>query len=283
MMRGRKPRLILAVKTLNRISYLRQCLATWMSTANTADFEWKIVVADDGSTDGTLQYLETFSSAALTLIRNRRRYAVGQFNSILEQIVGERYDVCFMADDDVLFLYRGWEQSYLTGIERSGHHHLCWFDRDYWHLAWPLRSLPDGRVNATGTCAGSVRVQDCLGAFFTVTPQVVETVGYADEVNFPVRGQWHVDYSMRCVRAGWNEAFPFYDAIDGHRRVSVQDLHRRRYTRSIPDDSFGFRCVARTETLTQRAEIMARPDRIYLPLQRVVQTRQDEGGPTAFR
>jgi len=41
--------------------------------------------------------------------------------------------------------------------------------------------------------------------------------------------------------------------------------------------------VARTETLTQRAEIMARPDRIYLPLQRVVQTRQDEGGPTAFR
>jgi glycosyltransferase involved in cell wall biosynthesis len=192
-----------------------------------ADFEWKIVVADDGSTDGTLQYLEAFSSAALTLIRNRRRYAVGQFNSILEQIVGERYDVCFMADDDVLFLCRGWEQSYLTGIERSGHHHLCWFDRDYWHLAWPLRPLPDGRVDATGTCAGSVRVQDCLGAFFTVTPQLVETVGYADEVNFPVRGQWHVDYSMRCVRAGWNEAFPFYDAIDGHRMVSVQDLHRR--------------------------------------------------------
>ena len=83
MTRKRKPRLILAVKTLNRISYLRQCLATWSSTANIVDFLWKIVVADDGSQDGTLQYLETFGPAPITLIRNQRRYAVGQFNSIL--------------------------------------------------------------------------------------------------------------------------------------------------------------------------------------------------------
>jgi len=274
MSRKRKPRLILAVTTLNRISYLRQCLATWSSTANTVDFLWKIVVADDGSRDGTLQYLETFGPAPITLIRNQRCYAVGQFNSILAHIEGDEYDVCFMADDDVLFLRSGWEHFYLRGIERSGNHHLCWFDRDYWRLAWPYRPLSATRIDATATCEGSVGVQDCLGAFFTVTPQVFETVGYADEANFAVRGQWHVDYSMRCVRAGWNKAFPFYDAIDGSRMVSVQDLHRRRYARSIPDDSPEFGSVTRAEILTQRAEIMARPDRIYLPLR---------GGPTASR
>ena len=193
MIRKRKPRLILAVKTLNRISYLRQCLATWSATANTVDFLWKIVVADDGSQDGTLQYLETFGPAPITLIRNRRRYAVGQFNSILAHIEGDDYDVCFMADDDVLFLRGGWEHFYLRGIEESGNHHLCWFDRDYWRLAWPYRPLSATRIDATATCEGSIRVQDCLGAFFTVTPRVFETVGYADEANFAVRGQWHAD------------------------------------------------------------------------------------------
>lgn len=281
-----KPRLILGVKTFNRLPYLRQCLASWLMTADTVDFEWKIIVADDGSTDGTLQFLEKACPVEVTLLRNQQRYAVGQFNSILQHIESADYDLCFMADDDVLFLRGGLEHCYLTAIEQSGYPHLCWFDRDYWRLAWPSQPLHVRRLDPTGTCAGSVRVEDCLGAFFTVTPQVVEAVGYADEANFLIRGQWHVDYSMRCVRAGLNRAFPFYDANEGSRMVSVQDLYRRRYARSIAEDLPAFRSVTRPDMLAQRAEIMARPDRIYLPLLRKapsIPTDYEFGRPSASR
>ena len=40
------------------------------------------------------------------------------------------------------------------------------------------------------------------GFFYTFSPEVIKKVGSMDTQSFGFRGMGHVDFSMRCARAG---------------------------------------------------------------------------------
>jgi len=53
-------KIVLGITTYNRCDYLRACLESFLQTRN-ANHEWVVIVADDGSTDDTLEYLENLN------------------------------------------------------------------------------------------------------------------------------------------------------------------------------------------------------------------------------
>jgi glycosyltransferase involved in cell wall biosynthesis len=231
-------KLVLAIKTWNRLEYLRQCLETFVKTRSRAH-AWTILVADDGSTDGTLEYLDNLSlPVPHHIIRNQGAYACGQFNSLNDLALALGYDVCFHVDDDVIFTKEGWDQLYLQAMRKSGFQHLCYRNlRHYESLIRkqkdPSFAIPPPTIDESGLCAAYVDVLGCDGSFFTVTPQVFRRVGYADETNFPIRGQWHIDYSARCVRAGFNREETFFDAKESNDYITLQALSED-YRCSLP-------------------------------------------------
>ena len=83
-----KPVFVTAVTTINRIEYLKSFVNTWMETKS-RNAESLLVVADDGSTDGTLEWLTEdldIGVSGLYVIRNNGTGIARQSNSILNAI-----------------------------------------------------------------------------------------------------------------------------------------------------------------------------------------------------
>lgn len=164
-------------------------------------FEYEMIIADDGSSDGTLDYLNNFQleNIPVHVVRNNRQGIHHQFNTIVNMLQSMSYDVCFKCDDDIQFIKKGWEAAYLEGIGSTGFDHLCYFNKK-WRPRKNLRN-PVRKNNLISYCRG----QDVQGAFFTITPRVIEKIGFMDTRNFGFRGVGHIDYTLRACRAGFNE------------------------------------------------------------------------------
>jgi hypothetical protein len=109
----------------------------------------------------------------------------------------------------------------------------------------------------------TIDVKDCDGSLFTFTPAVLKKVGYNDETNFPVRGQWHIDYSVRCCRASFNNADHFYDAAGSNGYLDLQ-ANLQDYRCSIP---WGpeYRKTKEPAELARRQAVLNDPTRLYIP------------------
>jgi len=164
------------------------------------------------------------------------------------------FDVCFKADDDVVFLKSGWDKRYHSAVCESGFHHLVYASRRFWNEV--ERGHP-AHPQLVGRCP----VHRLMGCFFTIMPEVIRTVGYMDLKNFGLAVYGHIDFSWRCCRAGFNsEEYP-YDLKDSNEFI---DMQQDNYRSAIP---LGER--NRQEKTPAKAEhkrrVMREPDRIHVP------------------
>ena len=95
---------ILAITTFNRLHFLKVLINSFKK--NATDSNWKIIIADDGSTDGTIEYIESLKipDVSITLIKNKRNGVHYQFNTIIRKLEELDFDYCFKCDDDIEFL-----------------------------------------------------------------------------------------------------------------------------------------------------------------------------------
>jgi len=260
--------LVFAVTTYNRADYLRECLVSWAATRDPA-LPWYVVVADDGSTDGTLDLLYRGGlPIALHVIRNDRRGAGGQTNTIFDLCRALKFGFLFKADDDVVFRKPGWDRLYLEAAQASGFDHLCHLNTALWNgERRPAVALDPARPAATdpsGRCAAHVGVLDCMGCLFTVTPRVLEAVGGIDEENFPRRGDWHIDFSARCCRAGFNRAATFFDAAGANDHVDLQDNLKPFYRRSVALTAAPMAATLAPAELARRRAVIGDETRVFV-------------------
>lgn len=279
-------KLVMGVKTWNRVDYVREFVETFLNTYNPR-YDWTLIVADDGSTDGTLEYLRNLQCPVpIRLIENQSAYACGQFNSINDVAMEMGFDVCFHADDDIIFTRPGWDDLYLNAMECSGFQHLVYKNHEQ-HLELTRRQrdasfqLPPEQIDVSATCSSIVNAESCGGAFYTVTPEVLNRVGYADESNFPIRGQWHIDFTLRCVRAGFNVMDHLYDARGSNSYITSWES-REGYRCSLPWNE-QYKKTKNEAELARRWAIVRNPHRIYVSQKACKRTVEGHASPALPR
>lgn len=224
--------LILGVITYNRVSYLKNLLQSFLSTYN-KNYSWQLVIADDGSTDSTIEFINDWilknPTIDTTIIKNNRVYIAGQSNSILKFASKLYFDFGFMVNDDVEFLDSGWDIEYVNAHILSKMDHLVYFDTKYASrkasklfpkLKHNKMHLKNDQINLN--IVAKIPFKLCMGCFWTFTRDIIEKVGYFNTDLFIGSGYSHIEYTLRCCRANFNNQFGLYDIEFPKLKVSCE-------------------------------------------------------------
>ncbi len=231
----------IVVSTYNRLPYLKNCLASLLDL----DFyNYEIIVIDDGSTDGTGEYLDGLKEERIKVFHNERNLGLSLGRD--KGIELSRYDIIAFTDDD------------------------CQADR-FW-LSRLTERFADDRV---GLAIGQVfyRAQNYRGYFperLVSNPQakwpmgcniayrkkVFSQVGNFDPAYFFYNNE-DSEMAIRAISGGWSfyrvpEAIIYHQPIDwtiasllrSARNASVWPLLKKKYPRHYlvfgPPIKFGF-------------------------------------------
>lgn len=216
---------------------------------------WQIIVADDGSTDGTVEYLKELQKTHdLSIIFNQKTGIHRQTNTIIQTLSQLDFDCCFNCDDDVLFKQKGWDNLYWNTIKRNGYDHLIFYDKN-WRPAQNLeRPIEQGRLIA------NCKRDDIQGGFYTLTKRLLQEVGYFDEQLFGRSGLGHLDFSFRCCRTGFNVLANPFDVVNSNDFLQLQ-----------PPDNYQSSVSARqksafeTQTALAQKRKLLTGNRIFIP------------------
>ncbi|MDB3887359.1 glycosyltransferase family 2 protein [bacterium] len=248
--------LVLAISTFNRKDYLASCIESYVATRNN-NYQWTLVIADDCSTDQTHEYLNELmiDNTKIVILKNERIGVHQQMNTILNHLETINYDFCFKADDDITFLKSGWDDLYFKTALVTGNHHLVFCDEN-----WCIEQLLETKV-LSNNLVGNVPTLHAHGFFYTLSPQVTDKVGFMDVNSFGFRGMGHVDYTMRCARAGYTNKDTPWDIIDSNNYISATKHNYKSVLPSISTSAYDEYNRAQKET------IILKKNRIYVPFQ----------------
>lgn len=211
---------IWAITTCNRLDFLKQTVDSWFATRNPS-YHWTVIIADDGSTDGTWEYLSNIPHPVILLQHNQRGVHY-QTNRLLHTASKLRYDIGFKTDDDLLFRRAGWDKAYVNAILETGYDHLVFHDP-----TWRRKKVKVPTVkHRSGLLECKAHWNDTQGAFWTFTPRVLKKVGFFDLAIYGKRDLGHRDYTMRCCKAGFNKLDSIFDIVDSQAFI---ELNQHQY------------------------------------------------------
>lgn len=203
---------VLAVTTYNRLDYLEVFIKTWLSTRNPY-YKWHLIINDDGSTDGTIEYLKNINivGTEIHIIYNNRKGVHEGTNAILDRINKIKPDYVFKCDDDVIFVKKGWDNAYIDGMNEFGF--LC-----NYQTKWR-----DAKVKSTtDKCISYSSAYYSQGAFLAFNMDVVNKIGWFDTKSFGFKGYGHIDFAVRACRAGFNNINTLYDIKNSSSFITLQ-------------------------------------------------------------
>lgn len=205
----------LGVTTFNRVDYLKKFINSFIKNHN-EDYNWTIVIADDGSIDGTVNYINKLRIKNVKIVKifSNRVGVHAQTNKILKKFIENNFSYGFKADDDIFFKNREWADRYISALNKSGYDHLCYFNRS-WKKENKNSIIKDREIQ------GFASPMHALGCFWTLTPRVIEKVGFFDTKNFGHSGYGHLDYTNRCAKAGLNNTEIIYDLLNSEEYIGM--------------------------------------------------------------
>ncbi len=179
------PTLGLALITYNRQWKLQECL-TRLRAMTTAPHD--LLVADDGSTDGTLDYLR---EQRVPVVTGQNRGIAWNKNRALFTLMDRGHDVILLLEDDTFPDEPDWLPFWAALVAQWGH-------ANYAGKWWPAGTFGrgEGTVDQPWFC-NSTTAQ--ISGF---RRDVVAAVGYLD-TRFRRFGHEHTEHSGRIIRAGY--------------------------------------------------------------------------------
>jgi len=254
---NKKTSVVFGVTTYNRLPFFKKCIETWDNNRR-RDNVWHLIISDDGSTDGTIEYINSlhFDGVEIHKIFNNRNGVHVGINKILSLSNTIDFDYGFRCEDDVFFKKPGWDDLYINAMRITGFSHLVF--RDATWAKW-RKTYFDGVEGGDGLLCCCGEKKDTQGAFWTFTKKIIKEIGYVDIENFGLCGLGHTDYTYRCARCGFNDNDYIYDIKDSN---SYMELIKEGYY-AAPNQN---RLKLNThKILKKKIEILNMPHRKYIP------------------
>jgi len=246
--------LVYMITTYNRINFLKKTIDTWYQTCN-KKYNWTLIVSDDGSNDGTLEYLYNLNlkNIKILIIKNNRRGIHHQTNSLIKLVLNLDFDFGFKSDDDLIFLNSGWDDKYIKASKISGFYHLLFYDKSWGNRRGEIIESTH-KKNILENCVETTKIQ---GAFWTFNKKILMDVGFFDTSLFNLCGYGHVDYSLRCCRMGYNDINNPFDVMNSNELLM---LNKDNY---VSNNNFNH--LWNTKNIIEQKKKNVILDRTYIP------------------
>lgn len=199
---------------------LRECVESFYATRTLGP----LVIVDDGSTDAHREAIFALAERHPDLEvvwKPENRGTARSKNTALRLFAESGAEHCFLIDDDIRFLARGWQDAYVDAMRRTGMSFLSFFE-----------DRTDTMIERGGEVDMAARRVTINGAALKLSPFVMGVLfAYGREVlarvggfrEFPRRyGHWHTEHNYRCVEAGLSGPV-FTDIADSARYVRLDD------------------------------------------------------------
>ena len=224
----KKLHFLIGITTFKRTSYLKKLIKTLILTLKNEHF-FTIIISkgldlldteDNDLEKFLLEHFKQFDNIKLIINYSYLHYIYNTSNMILKISEDIKYNFGFILNDDVL-LYNNWYMTYYNSSKINKMDHLCWLqDRNTTTIVKNKNLKHNGSVlNANGV-------------LLTFTKKLVKNVGFFNETDFKVRGQSHIEWSLRCCNKGYNNKYNFYDVINSNELIKL-NFDRDNYTAAI--------------------------------------------------
>lgn len=213
-----KKHIVIGVSTFNRLYYLEIFLETLQENMPN-EYDYTVIITDDG-TENMDSFIDSYIDRLkpginFAYIRNTRRGIAVQSNSILKYASELDFDVGIKFDDDMIFESPQWVDLVMGAIKKSTFKHFVYYNKN-----WRYCTNPE-TIDESGILASYTTAENAYGCFWTFTKEIIEKVGYFDEKEFKVRGHSHIDYTMRCCRAGFNDINTIWTIRDLNNHIGM--------------------------------------------------------------
>ncbi|MDR3535884.1 MAG: glycosyltransferase [Acetobacteraceae bacterium] len=204
----------IGVITYNRCDLLRQTIA--LIRAYTVHRHTSLAVADDGSTDGTLEMLHqirapyvTGPNAGIAWNKNRALFLLAEV---------ARCDVVILLEDDTQPTRYGWDPPWIAAAARYGHVNIA-LDHFREQFIYGTGSVADpiGSKQISAQCAAFSREALCYAGYF--------------DSRFKGYGHEHVEHSIRMARCGYGGQ---HEMVDGESKLIFKLLRGDLAMRDAP-------------------------------------------------
>lgn len=249
-------KIAIAVTTYNRKKYLTDFIDSFLKTKNPY-FNWTLIIADDGSTDGTVEYISGLNIKNLNIIKifENRVGVHKQTNNIFNIVKQNSFDFCFKADDDIFFDKIGWDSLYVRSSIKSNFYHLVYYNKEWKKEIFNYK-------NKNLEIESNTDIDNCMGCFWTFNNLILNKIGTFDCKNFGFRGQGHIDYTARCCRLGFNNIEKIYDSLNSNEYIKMQN--RKNYIDTFSKNDKD-QVISRTDEEKNRKNILIKNNkRIYI-------------------
>lgn len=247
---------LLGIVSFNRDSYLLKCFDSLVDSLDDIN-NFTIVISYGITCDYNCQIIEILknkiqnkTNIRLIFITNKLHYIYFNSNVILKCGENIDFDYGFILNDDILFTNDWYNKYYQTTIE-TGYEHLCFCVNNKNTIFLNKHLKTNGNVILSN------------GVILTFNKNIINDIGFFDENNFKLRGQSHLDYSLRCCRLNYNNENTFYDYAYSNDYIKLQT---ENYESTFENNFVLNKAVNFIDIyeLEKRLKILNNPNRTYI-------------------
>ncbi len=215
-----KPTFVLGLLTLNQLILVKKFINNWDQYRSKAA-NWTLIIIDDGSNKTLLNYLDnlTLNQTELIIIKNNNRGIGHSFNVLFQRLTTLSYDLAFVCQPAIYFKQSNWENLYWHLIKRTGLGLLVYQKETFAKME---------QVNKIGFFSSMNNINLLQPYFFTITPQIIATIGFMDNQYLGFSEIVFQEYFLRCCREGYNFSYQPLDADTSNDFIGVYEAEELR-------------------------------------------------------
>lgn len=225
-----EPKVAVFTLTKDRLFYTKTC---FNELKNTSGYNFDHFVVDNGSVDGTIEWLEEEYKPYKLIINSENMGISIASNQAIESILEGEYDIIIKVDNDALSLTQGWLKEFVELYKRN--HMMVW-------SPYPegLRDNPGGspRVTYGNLNKHLIGLANHLGGLFHVAPSNAYDTWRWDEAD-PKHGLQDLLFSQHLAKCGFGMAYvedirvEHFESTDGQQKRFPEYFEKRKEEKEV--------------------------------------------------